>query len=572
MLQGQPSDTICIRGMVGIKRYPLSKQKPKVFSYLRFSDPKQASGSSADRQLEYAKKWGSEHGMVLDETLTLRDEGLSAYHQRHVKKGALGVFLRAVEDGRVPTGSVLIVEGLDRLSRAEPIQAQAQLAQIINAGITVVTASDGRQYNRERLRAQPMDLVYSLLVMIRAHEESDTKSKRVKAAIRRQCLAWGAGTWRQPIRVGRDPQWVLETAGKFELMPERVKAIKLIIRMFKQGHGYVRILREMARLGLTISDKDGTNGSQIYRMIASRSLIGEKTVELDGEEYRLEGYYPAVLTASEFDELRNLADLRTRRKGKGEIPSIITGIGICYCGYCGTSVTAQNLTGRALKSGGMKNGYRRLACYAYRNKGCKVSGSISAVPVERALIHYCADQINLSSLLEGDSGAETLSAQLAQLKRRVADTEEQIKRVTNLLLRESDAAPTSVLKRIRELESQVDTDHQEIEGLERLLVSAAVPPPSVAKEWGELVNGVEHLDYDARMKARQLVSETFSRIVVYHRGFKPRSNGNMIGVLLMAKRGTTRLLHVDRKTGDWCAAEELDLSSLPSRHVPMPVG
>lgn len=31
-----------------------------------------------------------------------------------------------------------------------------------------------------RIKAQPMDLVYSLLVMIRAHEESDTKSKRGK--------------------------------------------------------------------------------------------------------------------------------------------------------------------------------------------------------------------------------------------------------------------------------------------------------------------------------------------------------------------------------------------------------
>ena len=81
----------------------------------------------------------------------------------------------AVQQGRIPVGSVLVVEGLDRLSRAEPIQAQAQLAQIVNAGITVVTASDGKQYSREHLKANPMDLVYSLLVMIRAHEESDTR-------------------------------------------------------------------------------------------------------------------------------------------------------------------------------------------------------------------------------------------------------------------------------------------------------------------------------------------------------------------------------------------------------------
>ena len=66
----------------------------KVFSYLRFSDPKQAMGHSAERQAEYARVWAGERGLLLDESLSLRDEGLSAFHQKHVKQGALGVFLQ----------------------------------------------------------------------------------------------------------------------------------------------------------------------------------------------------------------------------------------------------------------------------------------------------------------------------------------------------------------------------------------------------------------------------------------------------------------------------------------------
>ncbi len=172
---------------------------------------------------------------MLDESLSLRDEGLSAYHQQHVKQGALGAFLKAVDEGRIPSGSVLIVEGLDRLSRAEPIQAQAQLAQIINAGITVVTASDGREYNRAGLKAQPMDLVYSLLVMIRAHEESDTKSKRVKASIRRLCEGWQAGTYRGLIRNGRDPQWLRWDGQAWQLIPERVEAVRYALELYKKA-------------------------------------------------------------------------------------------------------------------------------------------------------------------------------------------------------------------------------------------------------------------------------------------------------------------------------------------------
>src|SRR5574337_1954036 len=72
--------------------------KPRVYSYLRFSDPRQAAGSSADRQTEYARRWAAERGLVLDEALSMRDEGLSAYHQKHVKQGALGVRLATYQE------------------------------------------------------------------------------------------------------------------------------------------------------------------------------------------------------------------------------------------------------------------------------------------------------------------------------------------------------------------------------------------------------------------------------------------------------------------------------------------
>lgn len=536
--------------------------KARVYSYLRFSDPKQAAGGSVDRQLEYAARWAADNEMELDATLSLRDEGLSAYHQRHVRQGALGVFLRAVEDSQVPAGSVLIVEGLDRLSRAEPLQAQAQLAQIVNAGITVVTASDSREYNRERLKAQPMDLVYSLLVMIRAHEESDTKSKRVKAAIRRQCQGWIAGTWRTPIRVGKDPHWVRETAaGGFELADDRASAVRLVIEMFKQGHGAVRIVRELADRGLKITDSGRSASSHIYRLLANRMLIGEKSVEVDGETFRLEGYYPALLTPAEFADLRYLAEQRGRRKGKGEIPGVVTGLGITYCGYCGAAIVAQNIMGRRRAADGRPYpGHRRLHCVTYsQSAGCKVSGSCSVVPVERALMLYCSDQINLTRLLEGDAGTAAVSAQLASARQRVAKLEAQVQRVTDALLLDDGEAPAVVLRRVRELESQLANERRDVDSLEhQLAASASSAAPAAADAWRDLVQGVENLDYDVRMTARQLVADTFSRIVIYQSGFTPDVEDGTIGVVLVAKRGTTRLLNVDRRTGEWRAAEEID--------------
>lgn len=49
--------------------------KPKVYSYLRFSDPKQAAGSSVDRQTEYARRWAAERGLELEAMYSLRTAG-----------------------------------------------------------------------------------------------------------------------------------------------------------------------------------------------------------------------------------------------------------------------------------------------------------------------------------------------------------------------------------------------------------------------------------------------------------------------------------------------------------------
>lgn len=534
----------------------MAKNGARVYSYLRFSDPRQATGSSADRQLQYAQRWAAEKGLALDESLSLRDEGLSAYHQRHVKQGALGVFLQAVEDGRIADGSVLVVEGLDRLSRAEPIQAQAQLAQIINAGITVVTASDGREYNRSGLKAQPMDLVYSLLVMIRAHEESDTKSKRVKAAIRRQCEGWVAGTYRGIIRNGKDPQWLHWDGQAFQLIPERVEGVRLVIELFRQGYGSVRIIREMTERGLAVTTK-GITALQVHRLVRLPALMGVKVLELDGETYRLEGYYPPILTADEFADLSLQVESRVRRKGKGEIPGLVTGLGITYCGYCGTAVVGQNVMHRAKSDGSLPDGHRRLICVGYsHNSGCPIGGSCSVVPIEKALMSYCTDRMNLSSLLEGNDQSQQLQVRLSTAKAEAALIEQQLERVSEALLAaEGGAAPLIFVRKARELEDLHSAKQKEVAQAERELVAVSnCDQPGLAEAWERLASGVEMLDFNSRMKVRHLVRETFERIVVYHHGMQASNReGKVIDLLLVGKGGQPRLLRIDRKTGEWRA-------------------
>ena len=528
-----------------------------VYSYIRFSSLKQKSGTSIDRQVDFATQWAAEHGMQLDESLSMRDEGLSAYHGRHVKRGALGAFLAAIEAGKIPAGSVLIVEGLDRLSRAEPLLAQAQLTQIINADITVVTAADGKQYNREHLKSNPMDLVYSLLVMIRAHEESETKSKRAKAALRKQCEAWVSEGRLRGGRHGRHPQWLAADGDGWLMRPERVEAIRCALDLFRRGYGHVRITEVLIERGMQMTDA-APNSAQIYRIVRNPAIKGTRVVTLDGERYAMDGYYPAIVTADEFDALQHEMDQRAATGGasiKG-IPGVVTGIGIAHCGYCGSPMVAMNVTSRARPDGSLSDGNRRIVCSSRSNATpCPHPNGTSVAPIERAIMRFCADQMNLSGVLAGDDSAASQRAQLESARQKARGIEAQLERLTQALMAaEPSASPAFFLRKAQELEADLTAAKKAVSSAEReLAATTQSPEPAKAEAWQALASGVDSLDADARILARQLVRETFQRLTVFASGFTPGKDDGLVGLVLVGRGGNSRILTVDRKTGAWVA-------------------
>ena len=530
--------------------------RAKVYSYLRFSDAKQAAGASSERQRAYAQEWAKQNGLRLDESLSMRDEGLSAFHQKHVKRGALGAFLKAIEDEKVPIGSVLVVEGLDRLSRAEPMVAQGQLAQIITAGITVVTAGDNKQYSRESLKANPMDLVYSLLVMIRAHEESATKSKRVRDAIRRMCRGWMEGTYRGLIRYGQTPGWLRVQNGKWELIPERAEAYRYAVERFRSGAGLGPIVQELQERGLQLGTVEVRSG-QMLRLLSHPALKGEKHLDLDGETFVLEDYYPAAITKAEWDELQVLLGQRSRKQVRRSIPAILTGSGVTICGYCGASKKTQTMTSRMKADGTVPDGNRRLQCCSDNSATkCPIRSSCSAAPIERALMNFCSDMLNLQSLHSGDATAAPRAA-VAAAKAKLKKIDTQLERLTEAMLDDEGGSPAVFVRRAREMEEQRDQLERELQTAERALADAGRLDITGSEErWRELSAGVEALDTEARQQARQLIADTFDQIVVYRVGIDPQTTpAGTMDVLLRAKGGRARLLRIDKK-GEWVAGAE----------------
>ena len=192
---------------------------PTAYSYVRFSTPEQIKGDSIRRQVELSQKYAEAHGLTLDDSLQLNDLGVSAFKSVNAETGKLGLFISAIDSGAVKAGSYLLVESLDRLSRAEVMTALNQFTSILSKDILIVTLADNRVYTKDSIN-DIGNLMYSLMVMSRAHEESLTKSKRLSAA------------WENKRVKARDsghkltktcPGWMELIKDDFQIIPDRVE-------------------------------------------------------------------------------------------------------------------------------------------------------------------------------------------------------------------------------------------------------------------------------------------------------------------------------------------------------------
>ena len=212
------------------------------FSYLRFSTQGQAAGDSRRRQMAMAEKYAADHRLKLEASLSFRDLGVSAFRGKNAKEGALRAFLEAIEHNLVPPNSFLLIESLDRLSRDRILAAQSLFLQIVQAGVTIVTLVDQRSYSLEGLNQNPLDLIISLVSMMRANEESEMKSRRIRAAFDLKRANLSEKPWS-----GRCPGWLRldKDTGQFLVVEERANVVRRIYRETLAGTSHQSMARRM---------------------------------------------------------------------------------------------------------------------------------------------------------------------------------------------------------------------------------------------------------------------------------------------------------------------------------------
>lgn len=476
------------------------------YSYLRFSTPEQAKGDSTRRQIELAERYAAEHGLTLDSNLRMTDEGVSAFRAKNVRAGALGRFLRAIDDGLVEEGSYLLVENLDRVSRASPWDAMPIFQQIINAGITIVTLQDGRAWSEAELRENPFRIFESLMVMIRANQESETKSRRLKAVweAKRRTAGSVALTARAPawLRLDRD-------VSAFVVDDEKAKVVNRIFRLTEAGWGQNRITELLNTEGVPcFGGAKHWHRSYVVKLLESPAVIGtlvpHEVLYEEGVRRRkplepVAGYYPAIVPEELFQRVRaQRMDKRAPAVRKGAVANLFGGL--ARCPLCDASMT------RVSKGATSRGGKPYLVCRAAKaGAGCRYRAT-KLPQIEEALFQ------NVGWLIAtAPSGDETLDDQIAQIEAGISVLSEQITTlVGELATRPSPAVRAFLAEQEAALEALREDERKLAE------LQDATSGPYLQRRQSDLLDAVEATPRDPAL-INALMRQVFSQVVVDYR-------------------------------------------------------
>ncbi len=346
-----------------------SKISNVAYSYVRFSRPEQMRGDSLRRQVEESSKWATENGYTIRD-LKFEDKGKSAFNGSHLE-GALGRFLDAIVSGVVQPGDSLLIESLDRLSRDEVIESLAIFTKILKRGVQIITYSDRRIYSQENI-SDIGQIIYSIMIMARAHEESQMKSQRLSKRWENK-----RSTASSKKLTAIAPYWLKLNGNTFEPVEDRVKIVHSIFASALEGVGTDRIAKQLNEAGIpSWRRKSGWHKSYVMKILHNRAVLGEfqphvmqrirkengvikRVRQPSGEVHQ--GYFPAVIAPDVFNRVQRA--LTTRQiigaGRRGELQNLFTHL--CRCSNCGGSVVFVNKGAK----------WKYLACDSARRKATK---------------------------------------------------------------------------------------------------------------------------------------------------------------------------------------------------------
>jgi DNA invertase Pin-like site-specific DNA recombinase len=421
--------------------------KKTCFSYIRYSSLKQKDNTSESRQMEIAPRVAAEKGWHLDEKLNAANLGFSAYSGSNLK--TIEGIIKAAESGKIPHGSVMILEALDRLTRIALDDAYQLFRRLLKSGIEIYTERSGRHLTEKELN-NPMSVMMTVVEFDAAFQYSDKLSERVCVAWRKKREDLLATGKRLTKRV---PGWI--DAETWKPIKERVAIVRRIFGLYLEGYGMTKIVRMLNSEKVPTWGSGDWSSAYLSVVLHSKAVIGQfqaskcQMVESKktGKRYYkrisggdvIENYFPPIITTDAFYRVQALiGDSKKAVKTEG-ILNLFQGVAFCTCGQ------------KMFLAGG-KNRFYYTCRGKLKGLGCK-QPSLRYAPIELVFAELIHMDPELFSQPKMDKGND-----LAFLRGRIGTLEKQVENITNAVM-QGNATKALVAK-----QAQLETEIEKLQG------------------------------------------------------------------------------------------------------------
>lgn len=447
--------------------------KRKLYSYQRWSSAVQSDGTTKARQTFAAEEYAKRNDL---EVVEIVDAGISGFKSDNSKSGALSKFLEAVDEGLIPNNAYLFVESLDRITRDEIDVALELFMGILRRGITIVTGMDNKVYTHAGIKGNPIDLLTSILLFTRAHEESKTKQKRTNGNALAMIRRFQDGLPTTIKAVGSHPWWIDGKTDKHESVkrhPTLWQPAQDAINMFLEGKSVFKVVQFLdEKYPHAYKGKSWTTAN-IRKLRFNKAVYGLREITVDGKDYALPNYFPALITEGQFlrlEQIRNttkyigkVGDGRTVTDEEGNSKviaernniNLLAGMRLFRCGHCGGTMMA------------MRHGDTiRYLCEKGRGyqHDCK-TWSLPGILVEHTLMLVTTiSYINMQR--KGGIEKEDYTAQITSTEKLIEDISKKISNGTRLALAGLDDVD-EVIEQLQELKNSRSNLVLELEVLQR---------------------------------------------------------------------------------------------------------
>ena len=295
---------------------------PKILAYLRFSSGEQQDGNSIERQQEGAEAYCRQRGWPLPRENVYADKGVSAFRGKNLLVGKFSDVKKQLQSGKIPWGSVLIVEALDRISRSDVSEAVQLILELVNTfGLRIITLKpEPRGFRKGEI--DMVALMLAVMYLGQATGESEMKSVRSRDNWQRRRANAIAG---KDVISSVCPAWIEAVGGKYRLHAEKSKAVIEIFRLCRLGFGTIAIPKMLKATGFRpIGRSRNWSSTYVRLVIGSPAAYGVWTPYkvIDGVRTPLQpvaDFYPAVVSKDDWDAANAAVADRRRRKGGGSV-------------------------------------------------------------------------------------------------------------------------------------------------------------------------------------------------------------------------------------------------------------